>query len=177
LVRPLGVMPLPVLPVAKGYRIVPWQDDFSDSLGQVAAAAYQDSIESVTVPGDQGRRLIDQLRKTWESEPEHPATDFSQFVLDQRGQLVGYAAVSALNGGAQIVDLAVLPAHRRRGLARVLLVRSMAICQQRNLDAVSVATTTRNPARQLYNQLSFRAVDCGEVAIWWRDGRQLTWRE
>jgi ribosomal protein S18 acetylase RimI-like enzyme len=131
----------------------------------------------VVVPGDQNRRVIEQLLKTWANEAEPPDADMSQFALDRRGHVIGYAAVSALNAGAQIVDLAVLPAHRRRGLARVLSVRSMTICQRRGLDSVSVAVTTRNPARQLYNQLGFQAVDCGEVAIWWRDSRQLKWQE
>jgi ribosomal protein S18 acetylase RimI-like enzyme len=178
MVRPLGIAPLPVLSVPYGYRIVSWRDSFYDSIERIAAAAYEDTIESVVVPGDQGHRLIDQLRQTWTNEEsEQPGADASRFALDGHGQVIGYAAVSALNGGAQIVDLAVLPEHRRRGLARVLLVRSMAACQRHGLDTVSVAVTTRNPARQLYNQLGFRAVDCGEVAIWWQDGRQLNWQE
>jgi ribosomal protein S18 acetylase RimI-like enzyme len=174
MVRPLGVTPLPVLPVPNGYRVASWQEEYSDAAAEIAAAAYQDSIESTVVPGSRG---IDQLRKAWASGSEQPGADASRVMLDKRGRVVGYVAMSVPNGDAQVVDVAVLPAHRRRGVARALLVRSMTVCQQRRLDAVSVAITTRNPARPLYNQLGFHAVDCGEVAIWWRDGRQLKWRE
>jgi ribosomal protein S18 acetylase RimI-like enzyme len=174
MIRPLGVTPLPVLPVPVGYRVVPWQDDYSDAAAEIAAAVYEDSIETTVVPGS---RVIEPLRKLWASGSELQGAEASRVMLDKRGQVVGYAAVSVPNGDAQIVDLAVLPAHRRRGVARALLVRSMTVCQQRGLDAVGVAITTRNPARQLYNQLGFRPIDCGEVAIWWQDGRQLKWRE
>jgi GNAT superfamily N-acetyltransferase len=145
--RPLGVAPLPVLPVPIGYRVAPWQDEYSDAVAEIAAAVELQGAET------------------------------SRVMLDKRGQVVGYVAVSVPNGNAQIVDLAVLPAHRRRGVARALVVRSMTVCQRRGLDAVGVAITTRNPARLLYNQLGFRPTDCGEVGIWWQDGRQLRWRE
>ncbi len=174
MVRPLRVTPLPVLPVPDGYRVVPWQDGFWDAITAVAAEAYDDSVESVVVPGG---RVIDQLRKLWANGSERPYADASRVVLDKRGRVIGYGAVSALNGEAHIIDLAVLPEHGDQGLERALLVRSLTACQQRGLDAVSVAITTRNPSRQLYNQLGFRPVDCGEVAIWWQDGRQLDWRE
>jgi ribosomal protein S18 acetylase RimI-like enzyme len=174
MLRPLGVAPLPLLPVPIGYRVVPWQDDYSDAAAEIAAAVYEDSIESAAVPGSQ---VIEHLRKAWGSGSELQGAEASRVMLDRRGQVVGYVAVSMPDGDAQIADLAVLPGHRRRGLARVLLVRSMTVCRQRGLDTVSVAVTTRNPARQLYNQLGFRPIDCGEVAIWWQDGRQLNWRE
>jgi ribosomal protein S18 acetylase RimI-like enzyme len=172
--RPLGVAPLPVLPVPIGYRVAPWQDEYSDAVAEIAAAVYEDSIESAAVPGSQ---VIEPLLKIWASGSELQGAETSRVMLDKRGQVVGYVAVSVPNGNAQIVDLAVLPAHRRRGVARALVVRSMTVCQRRGLDAVGVAITTRNPARLLYNQLGFRPTDCGEVGIWWQDGRQLRWRE
>jgi ribosomal protein S18 acetylase RimI-like enzyme len=171
MIRPLGIAPLPVLPVPEGYRVARWQDEFSDAAAKVAVAAYEDSIESTVVLGG---RMIEQLRKLWANGSESQGAEASRAMLDRRGQVIGYAAIY---GDGQIADLAVLPAHRRRGVGRVLLVHSMMACQQRGLDAVSAAVTTRNPARQLYNQLGFRAIDCGEVAIWWRDSRQLKWRE
>jgi ribosomal protein S18 acetylase RimI-like enzyme len=174
MIRPLGVAPLPVLPAPKGYQVVRWQDEFSDDAAQVAVAAYENSIESTVVPGS---RMIEQLLELWANGSERQGAEASRVMLDRRGQVIGYAAVSMPNGDAQIADLAVLPAHRRRGVGRTLLVRSMTACQQRGLDAVGAAITTRNPARQLYNQLGFRAIDCGEVAIWWLDSRQLKWRE
>jgi ribosomal protein S18 acetylase RimI-like enzyme len=177
MVRPLGVTPLPVLPVPDGYRLVRWQDEFMDAIEQIALSAREGSIDSAAVPEFLGDRAADTLRKLWTSESDRQNVNASWVVLNKRKQVSGYVAVSSAGREALIVDLAVCAPHRRRGLARLLMVRGLAVCQQAGISAVHLAVTTRNPARYLYNQLGFQTTDCGEVAIWWRDGRQLKWRE
>jgi GNAT superfamily N-acetyltransferase len=175
--RPLGVTPLPVVPVPGGYRIARWQDEFQEQVEQIASAARQDTIDAAAVPDANGKRMAETLRKLWAGESDRWNAEASPVVLDKRGQVSGYVAASSTDGEALIADLTVQPAHRRRGLARLLMVRCLTVCQQQGLPVAHVAVTTRNPARQLANQLGFHPTDCGEVAIWWRDGRQLRWRE
>ena len=52
-----------------------------------------------------------------------------------------------------VAQLAVRPDHRRRGLARELLVASAVAARARGIDAVGLATDTRTGARGLYERL------------------------
>jgi len=175
MVRPLGVTPLPIVPVPDGYRLAPWPEDRPSDIEQVAAAAYRAGIESIAVPDLQGNRAVETLRRRRGSEGWHP--DLSLVVLDRHdGSVIGYLAALSAHQDAEVGDLAVHPAHRRRGLARLMMARCMMISQRLGHGALTLSVTSRNPARTLYNQLGFQPLDCGEVAIWWRDGRHAPWR-
>ncbi len=175
--RPLGVVPLPILPLRDGYTLVGWQAERQTEIEQVATAAYRDSVEGIAVPDPQGSRAVENLRKL-RADPVGWNADASLIVVDKRSSsAVGYVAVLKSGQDMQIEDLAVHPSHRRRGLARVLLVRAMTIAQRQGQSAVTLSVTVRNPVGALYNQLGFQPVHCGEVGIWWRDGRHMSWRE
>jgi ribosomal protein S18 acetylase RimI-like enzyme len=174
--RPLGMIPLPILPVRDKYMLAPWQPERQTEIEQVAAAAYRDGVEGIAVPDLQGNRAVENLRKL-SADPDNWNADASMIVVDKRsGSPVGYVAVVNSAQDVQIEDLAVHPSHRRRGLARTLLVRAMTIAQRQKHSAVALSVTARNPVCALYHQLAFQQVHCGEVAIWWRDGRHMAWR-
>lgn len=179
MVRRMGYLPVPVAPVPDHYRIARWEDIHQPGVEQVVRAARRDSIDAVAVPEMQTERLLERLRSLRAGRPPDPDSwnaDASLVALDQRERVVGYVGLVSAGEGAQVVDLGVDPAHRRRGLARAMLARSMAVCLRQGVVAVGAAVTTRNPVLQLVNQLGFQPVDCGEVAIWWRDGRHQPWR-
>jgi GNAT superfamily N-acetyltransferase len=174
----LGRLPLPIVPTPNGYRAVRWDERHQLQAEQVASAAYEGEIDAVAVP-DVGWMIgnLRQLRSTGVAGIGVWNPEASLVVLDKRDRVAGYIAIANAGGSAQVVDLSVHPAHRRRGLARSLLIRSLTVCLRQGLSAVSAAVTTRNMVRQLYNQLGFQTTDCGEVGIWWRDRRQIAWRE
>jgi mycothiol synthase len=68
---------------------------------------------------------------------------------EQTGRLVGYTE-----------DIAVLPAYRRRGIARALLAHNMALMRNRGMKFANLGVDTENPsgALRLYEGLGFRAV-------------------
>ena len=99
----------------------------------------------------------------------------SWVALDGNGTLTGYVGTIDLGAMGFVVDIAVHPDHRRRGLARALLLHCMAACQAQGRSGVGLAVTARNPAQGLYESLGFRTLDVGETAIWWADGRQKAW--
>lgn len=81
------------------------------------------------------------------------------------GTLVGLARL--LDDGllyASVWDVAVDPAHRRRGVARELMRRAMAIVDGRRLVAL-VATEMGEP---LYRELGFSETSGGSVALFLR---------
>ncbi len=174
--RRLGDIPLPVVAPPNGYRISHWRDDFDHALEQVAAAAHENDLEAAVVPHNNVARTLHRLRAGELLDRWNAATTLVG--LDRDGQPVGHAVVSAVGDEAgRLVDLAVHPRHRRQGLGRALMVRALQACRAQGIVTLTVGVTTRNPARRLLDHLGFSAVDCGRVAIWWRDGRQLAWRE
>ena len=170
--RPLGNTPLPVMPVPASYQIVDWHEDRMPGIESVVVAAYTDSIELAAVPDVNGS-VVDKLHQQIDGVGWYTAA--SLVALDKREQVVGYVVFTQSEDETVIVDLAVHPDHRRRGLARALLIRSLQVCVKHSVSDITVTVTTRNPARQLYNQLGFLLANCAAVAIWWRDGRHTPW--
>jgi ribosomal protein S18 acetylase RimI-like enzyme len=174
--RRLGDVPLPVVAPPNGYRITPWNDDYGLALEQVAAAAHEDDLEAVVVPHNHVARTLHRLRTGDLLDQWNTATTL--VAVNRDGQPVGHVVISAVEDGAgRLVDLAVHPRHRRQGLGRALMVRGLQACRAQGITTLTAGVTTRNPARRLFDHLGFSAVDCGRVAIWWRDGRQQACRE
>jgi GNAT superfamily N-acetyltransferase len=176
----LGQLPLPVVPTPIGFSVTGWDDEYLPQIDELIATAHRQSIDIAAVPDAPVSSIVESMRRlrsgtlsgagTWNDAASLIAFD------DKRKQVVGCVAVSQTNGSAVVVDIAVHPAYQRRGLARLLMVRSMTACLKQRLMSISLAVTTRNPGRSLCNQLGFQTTTCGEVAIWWYDGRQTTYQ-
>ncbi len=68
-----------------------------------------------------------------------------------------------------VLDLAVAPAHRRRGLGRFLLERAVAELARAGGESVRLWVTRENfPARALYAKLDFRPVLTAHIYRWVR---------
>ena len=73
--------------------------------------------------------------------------------------VAGYAVAHHAADEAEILNLGVAPAQRRRGLGRALVVRLMALLADRGVRAVYLEVRESNDAaRRLYQQLGFRDV-------------------
>jgi ribosomal-protein-alanine acetyltransferase len=92
------------------------------------------------------------------------------------GELVGYAGVevSALWGEMDIINIAVAPAHRRRGVGRLLLERIVTLCRRRGVPLLWLrARASNRGARRFYRRMGFRVrgrfqgyyVDPDEAAV------------
>lgn len=174
--RRLGPVPLPVVAPPDGYRITPWDDAYGSALEQVAAAAHESDLEAVVVPHVHVARTLHRLRAGDLLDEWSAGTTL--VAVNRDGEPVGHVVISAVeNEAGRLVDLAVHPRHRRQGLGRALMVRGLQACRAQGIITLAAGVTTRNPARRLLDHLGFSAVDCGRVAIWWRDGRQQAWRE
>lgn len=180
MVRMLAQPPLPVLPTPARYHVARWNDAHQVQVERLASLAYASTIDAVVVPDSQPERVVKRLRRLQMSD--FPGIDAwngeaSLVVLGKNDEVAGFIALAQAANKAVVADLAVHPAHQHRGLARLLLLRSMNTCLRQGIHSVSLAVTTRNPVRALCNQLGFQATDCGDVGIWWHDGRQHEWEE
>ena len=77
--------------------------------------------------------------------------------LDEK--LIGYACIYIVAGEIQIGNIAVAPAHRRRGVARLLMKEILLIAEDKDCRSIFLEVRESNMAAQtLYNSLGFKAV-------------------
>jgi len=169
----------PAIELKNGYYLARWTEDVNPQAEAMAAAATIGTIDEVAVPDAMAEEIVDLLRQLRRNE--YPGVtgwnaEASLVMLDAQGHGAGYIAMCTVEGMAFVVDIAVHPDHRRQGLARALMMEGMRVCREQGYVQMGLAVTTRNPARNLYETLGFEAVECGENAVWWRDGRQMAWR-
>jgi ribosomal-protein-alanine N-acetyltransferase len=80
-------------------------------------------------------------------------------VDSQTDEILGYAGVevSALWGEMDLINIAVAPAHRRRGIGRLLLERIVNLCRQRGVPLLWLRVRASNRgALRFYRRMGFR---------------------
>ena len=81
------------------------------------------------------------------------------FVAEASGAVVGYVIAHYAVDEAEILNLGVMPAHRRRGVGRALVEAMLARLRQRGITAVFLEVRESNAnAQQLYTALGFTRV-------------------
>ncbi|MEW6298304.1 MAG: ribosomal protein S18-alanine N-acetyltransferase [Thermodesulfobacteriota bacterium] len=80
-------------------------------------------------------------------------------VAELRGQVVGYLCCWFVADEVQILNIAVHPGYRRRGIGRALLRAILAEARRGGVRSVSLEVRKSNgPARALYERLHFHQV-------------------
>jgi [ribosomal protein S18]-alanine N-acetyltransferase len=78
------------------------------------------------------------------------------FVAECNGMLAGYVCVTSLFEEAQILNIAVDPAIRGRGIARVLLERAFSLAREKGAEVMALEVRASNVAAiTLYEQCGF----------------------
>ena len=81
------------------------------------------------------------------------------FVAEGDGAVVGYVTANYAVDEAEILNLGVAPAHRRRGVGRALVEAMLARLRQGGIAAVFLEVRESNAiAQQLYTALGFTRV-------------------
>lgn len=80
-------------------------------------------------------------------------------VIERSGHILGYAVFYFAASEAHIMNIAVHPGVRRRGLAREMLSRVLALARRKAVEECFLEVRESNmPARGLYEKLGFEAV-------------------
>ncbi len=83
------------------------------------------------------------------------------FAALENGSLVGFGGYFAAADQADILDVAVSPTHRRRGIARALMETVLGDARKNGVETVFLEVRTSNaPAIALYTALGF--TPCGK---------------
>lgn len=93
------------------------------------------------------------------SELENPLSLWLVAVED--GRVLGYVGSQAVLGEADMMNLAVCPELRRRGIAQALVEALCAALREQGNHSLSLEVRASNmPARSLYEKLGFVQVGC-----------------
>ncbi len=91
----------------------------------------------------------------WATEHDAFRPDLS-YVLYAAGKPVGYAVGAIEDGEAWIVQMGVVPSHRRRGLGRVLIEHTREAAYAAGAQSLWLSVNLNNPgARALYERTGF----------------------
>lgn len=81
------------------------------------------------------------------------------FVAELGGRVVGYVCLMSLFEEAQILDIAVSPEERGRGIARLLMEHACSVARECHAEVLSLEVRTSSAAAiGLYRRTGFRQV-------------------
>jgi len=86
------------------------------------------------------------------------------------GEVLGYAGIeeSALKGEADIINIAVAEAHRRRGVSRALVGWIVRYCRRRGIEMLWLRARASNvSAQRFYRAVGFQ--ECGRFHGYYHD--------
>jgi ribosomal protein S18 acetylase RimI-like enzyme len=107
------------------------------------------------------------LRMQFSAQSIHYASHFpdaQSSVIELNGLKVGRLQVHRQEGGIHLVDIALLPEHRHRGIGTAL-VRELLDEAAARQCAVTLHVECSNPARAWYARLGFAEVDAHAVYV------------
>ncbi len=83
----------------------------------------------------------------------------SFFVAEDSGELIGYIGAYSVIDEGYITNIAVLPEHRRRGIAKRLLESLITEAKEKEMSFLTLEVRAGNmPAIRLYEKLGFERV-------------------
>ncbi|HEX8274386.1 MAG TPA: N-acetyltransferase [Longimicrobiaceae bacterium] len=139
-------------------KLRPVRDDDLEFLFRVYAGTREEELAPVPWSAEQKEAF---LRMQFDAQhayyQEHYAgTDFAVVLAD--GEPVGRLYLARWTREHRIVDIAILPAHRNRGLGSELLRRILEEADGAR-KPVSIHVEMHNPVRRLYDRLGFVPVE------------------
>jgi len=109
-------------------------------------------------------------REAWAGEALGDRRDRGYLVLEQGERVVGYAGIMRSGSDADVVTVAVAPAHQRLGHGRVLVLELLEIARRWGCMAVFLEVEQDNAAAlALYRSMGF--VPVGERRHYYGTGR------
>ena len=147
-------MPVPAHPLPAGIEVRPVSPDQYALIAASIHESYHQEYE-----GGRFEENLDAARYVGElSQPKHDAALWQ--VAWDGGQIAGQVMSVIEKGRAEVFEVSVRPAWRRRGLARALLSRALQTLRERGMDVIRLRTVAefRTRARDLYGSVGFHVL-------------------
>ena len=120
------------------YQILPWQESYGEDAARMERECFGESITAEAFC-----RFADA-----------PANHYCCAVKAD-GTLLGYGGISLVADEAEIITVAVSPAHRRQGIARALMEHMLCLAEDARASVYLEVRASNTPARELYLSLGF----------------------
>ena len=120
------------------YQILPWQESYGEDAARMERDCFGESITAEAFC-----RFADA-----------PANHYCCAVTAD-GALLGYGGISLVADEAEIITVAVSPAHRRQGIARALMEHMLYLAEDARASVYLEVRASNTPARELYRSLGF----------------------
>ena len=120
------------------YQILPWQESYGEDAARMERDCFGESITAEAFC-----RFADA-----------PANHYCCAVTAD-GALLGYGGISIVADEAEIITVAVSPAHRRQGIARALMEHMLYLAEDARASVYLEVRASNTPARELYRSLGF----------------------
>jgi len=136
----------------------PETDDDLEFLYRVYASTRADEMKLVSWTDEQKEAFV---RHQFTAQRAHyygSYVDARFLLILEEGQPIGRLYLHQMPGDLRIVDIALLPEHRGRGIGAMLLRELIDDAGSRG-DAVSIHVEIFNPALRLYERLGFELVE------------------
>lgn len=136
-------------------------------------AASREELQWVQGDAAFVRQLVDMQRQVHEAGVRQNYPGASRWLIERDGQPLGQAIVDFGERELRLVDIAVLPAARRAGIARAALRCLQQEAGARGVPLGLMVGRGNAPACALYASLGFQALshDSLFVQMQWRAGR------
>lgn len=96
-------------------------------------------------------------RSTFEKELQNKLAFY--VVAMEDNEVLGYAGMWNMCGSADLMNVGVRPAHRRRGIAEAMLAKLEEYCMLKNVFEVNLEVRVGNiPARMLYKKMGYEEI-------------------
>lgn len=146
--------PVPVHPLPAGVEVRPVLPEHYPLIAASIHESYQREYDDGRFNEDYSAEInLARLK-----DPSHDPTLWQ--VAWDGDQVAGQVVPLIENGAAEIYEVSVRPAWRRRGLARGLLSRALRSVRERGIDVIRLRTVKdfRTRAKDLYHSVGFRVV-------------------
>ena len=120
------------------YRILPWQESYGEDAARMERECFGE-----TITAEAFCRFADA-----------PANHYF-CAVGATGTLLGYGGISLVADEAEIITVAVSPAHRRQGIARALMEHMLRLAEDASASVYLEVRASNTPAIELYRSLGF----------------------
>lgn len=132
----------------------PERPDDADFLLALYGSTREEELAAVPWTPDQKTMFVRQqfaAQRSWWRQ-QYPSASFD--IIELEGLPIGRLYVDRRPAEVRVVDIALLPAHRRSGIGSALLESVIADAESAGLST-SIHVDKGNPARRLYERLGF----------------------
>jgi ribosomal protein S18 acetylase RimI-like enzyme len=150
-------------------RYRPATPDDVPFLRYLYATTREDEMNRVPWTDEQKAQFLDMQFNAQKAHYEDAYPDCQFLVIEHDRKSIGRLYIDRGPKDIEIVDIALLPHYRGRGLGRILLEEIIAEGRESG-KAVTIYVEHYNPARHLYDRLGFEHVDTNGVY------HHLVWR-